>query len=152
MAKHTPDCHKWLPGQWNIHLNEWLYWEYNSRKILVEPRKFLFEFFSHNNVFLSKFCHIKLSILFRKNLACLIHLATYKREKRDCNSFLVQLLFTDQDEHIALIISNFSEGIDMVKSTVLTTILRQVTCVLGGTNFLLLTVRPSSASNSCNLT
>ena len=66
--------------------------------------------------------------------------------------FLVQVFFTDQAVHIALMVSNFSEGIEMVKSTVLTTMSRQVTCVLGETNFLLLTVRPSSANNSCHLT
>ena len=56
-----------------------------------------------------------------------------------------------QAVHIALMISNFSEDIEMVKLTVSITMPRQGTCVLGGTSFLLFTVSPCSASNLCNL-
>ena len=54
--------------------------------------------------------------------------------------------------HMLWIIRSLSVGIDKVESTVLTTIPRQVTWVLGGTSFLSFTVRPSSGNNSCNLT
>ena len=82
-----------------------------------------------------------------------MHLATYSKEPNsDCSSFLVQVVLTAQATHIALIIASFSGGMEMVKCTVLTTIPRQVTWVLGGTSFLELTVRPSSDNNCCNLT
>ena len=81
-----------------------------------------------------------------------MHLATYSREPRsDCSSLFVQVFLEVHLWQISLIASNLSVGIDTVKSTVFTTIPRQVTFVEGGTNFLLLIVKPNSSNNSCNL-
>ena len=78
--------------------------------------------------FLSKFSHNKASILFKKNLAYLIHLATYSKEPNsDCNTLFVQVVLLIHCLHISLIADNFSGGMDTVRSSVLRTMPREVT-------------------------
>ena len=85
------------------------------------------------------------NLITRKTLAYLMHLATYSKEpKCDCNSFFEQDDLVDHWRQNCLITVNFSWGMEIEQSSVLTRIPKHITLVLGGTNFFSLMVRPSS--------
>ena len=77
--------------------------------------------------FLLKFSRNRESILLRKNLAYLMHLATYSKDpSTDGRSLLVRTIIRPF-LHKSLMIDNLSAGVDAEKFSVLTIIPRYVT-------------------------
>ena len=72
------------------------------------------------------------NILFRKNLEFFTHFEMYNSDpNKDCSSFLVHLVLFFQDSHILEIFSNFSNGTDTVKFSVLISTPKQIDCFCG---------------------